>query len=81
MTEHEYDEEKLVELTTVQGEMEARILFSILESEGIKVLVKSDMASGLLPFTADGMGKVRLLVLEEDLVKARVVIKEYRENR
>lgn len=77
MEDHRFDEDKLVELISVQGEMEAKIIFGILQSEGITVLVKSNMASGALPFTADGMGEVKLLVLEEDLTRAKVVIKEY----
>ena len=77
MTEERKNTDELVELIAVQGEMEAKILYGILESEGIRVLVKSEMASGVLPFTADGMGRVKLMVKEEDLTLARVVIGEH----
>ena len=77
MTEEKKNRDELVELMSVQGEMEAKILYGILESEGIRVLLKSEMASGVLPFTADGMGKVRLMVREEDRTLARVVIGEH----
>ncbi|MCK4538825.1 MAG: DUF2007 domain-containing protein [Candidatus Krumholzibacteria bacterium] len=80
MTEEKKNGNELVELMAVQGEMEAKILYGILESEGIRVLVKSEMASGVLPFTADGMGRVRLMVKEEDLTLARVVISEHLEK-
>ncbi len=74
------DEGKLKELISVQGEMEARIIYGILESEGIRVLIKSNMASGALPFTVDGMGNVKLFVLEDDLAAAEEIIKVFREN-
>ncbi|MBU8921423.1 MAG: DUF2007 domain-containing protein [Bacteroidales bacterium] len=80
MTEERKNRDELVELMAVQGEMEAKILYGILESEGIRVLVKSAMASGVLPFTADGMGRVRLMVREEDLTLARVIINEHLEK-
>ncbi len=80
MSENNDNGSELVELTAVQGDIEAKILTGILESEDIKVLVKSDMASGTLPFTVDGMGQVKLFVLKEDLVKARVVLREYRKD-
>jgi hypothetical protein len=80
MTEEKKNTDELVELIAVQGEMEAKILYGILESEGIRVLVKSAMASGVLPFTADGMGRVKLMVREDDLTLARVVIGEHLEK-
>ncbi len=76
-----HEDERLVELVNIQGEMEADILTGILESEGIRVLKKSNMAHGALPFTVDGMGEVKLCVMEEDVTMARIVIKEYLENR
>ncbi|HSG28416.1 MAG TPA: DUF2007 domain-containing protein [Candidatus Krumholzibacterium sp.] len=80
MTSEGHDGEKLAEVISVQGEMEAKLIYGILEAEGIRVLVKSNMASGLLPFTADGMGKVSLLVQEDDLDTARTIIEEYRKG-
>ena len=40
------DKGRLKELVSVQGEIEAKIIYGILESEGIRVLIKSNMASG-----------------------------------
>ncbi|MBN2184842.1 MAG: DUF2007 domain-containing protein [Candidatus Krumholzibacteriota bacterium] len=74
------DDVRLKELISVQGEIEAKIIYGILESEGIRVLIKSNMASGALPFTADGMGNVKLFVLEDDLEAAEEIIKEFRRN-
>ena len=71
---------ELVELTSVQGEMEAEIIRGVLEQEDIKVLIKSNVAQGIHPFTVDGLGKVRVLVRKRDYMKAKVVLKEYRER-
>ncbi len=81
MDHTESEEGKLKELVSVQGEIEAKIIYGILESEGIRVLIKSNMASGALPFTADGMGNVRLFVLEDDHASAEEIIREFRKNR
>jgi hypothetical protein len=72
------NEEKLVELISVQGEMNAQVLVGILESEGIEVMMKSHQTFSALPFTVDGMGAVRLMVREKDLQRAKVLIEEYR---
>ena len=80
MESRPFDEGKLKELISVQGEIEAKIIYGILESEGIRVLIKSNMASGALPFTADGMGNVKLFVLEDDLAAAGEIINEFRKN-
>lgn len=71
------DEDTLVELISVQGEMNAELLVGILESEGIDVMLKSNQTFSALPFTVDGMGAVRILVREADLRKAREVIRAY----
>jgi hypothetical protein len=71
------DEDELVELISVQGEMDAELLVGILEGEGIDVMLKSNQTFSALPFTVDGMGEVRLLVREGDLLKAREVIQAY----
>jgi hypothetical protein len=71
------DRDDLVEAVSVQGEMNARILVDILESEGVEVMLKSHQTFGALPFTVDGMGAVRVMVRREDLTRARVIIEEY----
>ena len=74
----EENAEKLVELISVQGEMNAQVLVGILESEGIEVMMKSHQTFSALPFTVDGMGAVKLMVREQDLQRAKVLIEEYR---
>jgi hypothetical protein len=72
---------ELVELTSVQGEMEAEIIRGVLESEEIKTLVKSDLVHSVHPITIDGLGKVRIMVRRRDFLRAKVVLREYEENR
>jgi len=71
---------ELVELTAVQGEMEENLIVGLLEEADIQVLVKSDRAGGALPFTTDGMGKVRIYVREDELEEAKRLIAEYQEE-
>jgi hypothetical protein len=73
-------ETKLVELITVQGEMEENMIVALLEGADIKVLAQSGRAGGALPFTLDGMGKVRIYVREDDLEEAKKLIDEYKED-
>ncbi|MCK4549474.1 MAG: DUF2007 domain-containing protein [Candidatus Krumholzibacteria bacterium] len=78
MTDDKRHEEELVELLSVQGEMDAQLLVGILESEGIEVMMKSHQTFSALPFTVDGMGAVKLMVRREDLHKAKVLLEEYK---
>jgi len=74
----EDDGDELVELISVQGEMNARVLVGALQSEDIEVMLKSNQAFAALPFSVDGMGAVRLMVRRKDLHRARIVLEEYR---
>jgi hypothetical protein len=71
---------EIVELTSVQGEMEANVIRSVLRAESIETMTRGEAAQSVHPITVDGLGKITIYVREEDLVKARVVLKEYREN-
>ncbi len=71
---------ELVELISVQGEMEAEMLRGILESEGITPLAKADVVHNVLPLTVDGLGKVRIYVRRGDLDRAREVLEGYGEK-
>jgi hypothetical protein len=68
----------LVELVSVQGEWNARVITGLLESEGIEVMMRSHQTFSALPFTVDGMGAVRVMVKSEDLERAKQVLEEYR---
>jgi len=76
----EESEEGLVELISVQGEMNAQVIAGLLESEGIEAMMRSHQTFSALPFTVDGMGAVRIMVRQEDLEKAKRILKEYRHD-
>ena len=73
-------ENKLVELISVQGEIEENMVVSLLESEGIDTLVKSGRAGGALPISVDGMGRVRIYVREGEAERARKVLEEHHDD-
>jgi hypothetical protein len=72
--------EELVELITVQGDFEAQVLKGMLESGGIEVAIRAGVSQNILPFTVDGLGRMKLFVMEKDLAAAQLLMKEYREN-
>jgi len=76
----EENEEGLVELISVQGEMTAQVITGLLDSEGIEAMMRSHQTFSALPFTVDGMGAVRIMVRQEDFEKAKRVLKEYRHD-
>jgi len=76
-------EDELVPLASFQGEYEAKIVQSILESGGIESILKGDIVQGVTPITVDGLGMVTIYVFRKDLEEARAVLEEepdYDEN-
>jgi len=72
--------EELVELITVQGDFEAQVLKGMLESGGIEVAIRAGVSQNILPFTVDGLGQMKLFVMEKDLAAAQLLMKEYLQN-
>lgn len=69
-------EDELVPLASFQGEYEAKIVQSILESGGIKSILRGDVVQGVLPITVDGLGMVTVCVFRKDLEEARAVLEK-----
>jgi hypothetical protein len=67
---------KLVEVYRALGEAEALIIKSLLESNGIKSILKSHAAPSIHVFTVDGMGEYRVMVSESKAEEARRLIGE-----
>jgi hypothetical protein len=63
--------ERLVDVYTASGEMEAYIIKGKLESHGIPCILRSDAAASVHTFTVDGMGKIAVSVLESVAEDAR----------
>lgn len=66
--------EKMVEVYQARNEMEAQVIKSLLESYDIPCFMKSNAAPSVHTFTMDGMGEVRVMVLESMVDKARELI-------
>ncbi len=65
---------KFIEVHTVQGPVEAEVIKSLLESHGISVFLKGLVVQSVHAFSADGLGKIRVLVREEDFETAKQLI-------
>ena len=68
-------EEKLVEVHRSSNEMEAQVIKSMLDSFGVPSMLKSNAVASVHMFALDGMGEVRIMVLESMAEKARELIK------
>ena len=67
--------EKMVEVYKAPNEMEAQVIKSLLESYEIPCFLKSHAAPSVHMFTVDGMGEVKVMVLESMADSARELIK------
>jgi hypothetical protein len=65
---------KFIEVHTVQGPVEAEVIKSLLESHGISVFLKGLVVQSVHAFSADGLGKITVLVKEEDSETAKQLI-------
>ncbi len=66
--------EKMVQVYHAHSEMEAQVIKGLLESYNIPCFLKSNAAPSVHPFTVDGMGEVRIMVLESLAPQARELI-------
>jgi len=66
--------EKMVEVYDAPNAMEAQVIKSLLESFNIPCFLKSNAAPSVHMFTMDGMGEVKVMVLESLAKKARNLI-------
>ena len=66
--------EKMVEVYKAHSELEAQVIRGLLESYRIPCFLKSHAAPSVHQFTVDGMGWVKVMVLESLADKARELI-------
>ena len=64
----------LVVLRTFESPVEAHVLRSKLESEGIHAVVFDENVIGVMPIYSVGIGGVKVMVLEEDVEVAQELI-------
>lgn len=68
------ESKKLVDVYTANGEIEAHIIKGKLESNGIPCMLRSHAAGSVHVFTVDGMGEVKVAVLESQAEEARKLL-------
>lgn len=66
----------LRELTRVWGPVEAEVIKNFLESEGIPCFFKGLILQTIYPFSADGLGEVKIYVPEKDYETAKSLIEK-----
>jgi len=66
----------LTEVQTAMGFVEAEVIRSYLESNGIKCVFKGTGAQSIMPQTTDGMGQIKIYVLDEDAELAEELLKQ-----
>jgi hypothetical protein len=68
-------------LTEVFGRLEAELIESLLEAEGIDVeLVQESVGHSIYPVTVDGLGRVQIFVPKGKVNEALEWLKTYREG-
>lgn len=65
---------KLKELCKVWGPVEAEVIKSFLESNGITCLTRGTWVQSVAPMSADGLGEIRILVQETDYALAKKLL-------
>ena len=66
----------LVDLIRVYNDVEASLIQSLLAESGIDCLLVSHVPHSIYPFTINGLGEVKIKVLEDRLSEARQVLRE-----
>jgi len=68
-------------LAEVFGRLEAELIESLLEAEGIDVeLVQESVGHTIYPVSVDGLGRVQIFVPKNKILEAREWLKTYREG-
>jgi hypothetical protein len=75
------DELKWEKLTEVQGRLEADLIESYLEANGVDVeLIQESVGYSVFPVTIDGLGRVQIFVPKDKGQDARQLLKEYNDG-
>jgi hypothetical protein len=67
---------QIKEVYSVWGPAEAEVIKSFLESHGIQCILKGLVVQSVHPFSADGLGEIKIFVLEKDFGLAKKLISE-----
>ncbi len=69
---------ELKEVATAQGPVEAEVIKGLLTSQNIPCLMKGLVVQSVHAFSADGLGKIRIMVTQRDYEAAKQLIEERR---
>lgn len=67
-------------LVEIQGRLEADLLESYLEANGIDVELIQEAIGHSIPVTVDGLGRVQVFVAKNNVREARKLLKEFQEG-
>ena len=69
---------ELKELCKAWGSAEAEVIKSFLQSNGITCIFRGKVVQSVHPFTADGLGEIKVFVSEKDYALAKELLKSHR---
>lgn len=69
-----------VKIAVVNNAMEGNILTGLLQENGFAVLTSGNMMQGIYPVNVNGLGKVRILVPEQDVKDAVLLISDHEDS-
>jgi hypothetical protein len=72
------EESQLKEVHKVWGPVEADVIKSFLESNGISCLLRGKVVQSVHPFSAEGLGEIKILVSKKDYALAKKLINDKR---
>ncbi len=67
----------LKEVRRVWGPVEAEVIKNFLESEGIPCFFRGLVLQTIYPFSADGLGEIKIFVPEKDFETAKKLLESY----
>jgi len=68
------DDLQLKEVRKVWGPAEAEVIKSYLESNGISCVFRGKVTQSVHPFSADGLGEIKILVSNKDYTLAKKLL-------
>ncbi|NIM58139.1 MAG: hypothetical protein GTO16_04240 [Candidatus Aminicenantes bacterium] len=72
------EESELKEVHKVWGPVEADVIKSFLQSHGISCLLRGKVVQSVHPFSADGLGEIKIFVPKKDYALAKKLLKDKR---
>jgi hypothetical protein len=72
------DTMKWEKLTEVQGRLEAELIESFIEANGVDVeLIQESVGHSAIPVMVDGLGRVQIFVPKVNILEARELLKDF----